>query len=116
MARSRRVPTAAVALATLQAQLHALWPVAKGSLSRVRKPCIRPACRACASGEKHPVWLYTFRLDGHRRCVYVAEAQVAALQQALANGRQLERLLCQCGEAIARHGLDQAGDAPERRP
>jgi hypothetical protein len=116
MARTRRVPTAAAALAALQTQVQSLWPVAKGSLSRVRKPCIRPACRACASGEKHPVWLYTFRLDGRRRCVYVAEAQVAALRQALANGRQVERLLCQCGEAIARHGLDAAGAVPERRP
>src|ERR1017187_8750855 len=32
-------------------QLEKLWPAIKGSLSEVRKPCIRPNCAACASSE-----------------------------------------------------------------
>ena len=41
-------------------QLRALWPALKGSLSRVRKPCIRPRCRACARGTQHRAWLLAF--------------------------------------------------------
>lgn len=89
-------------LAELRVRLQALWPAARGSLNRVCKPCIRPGCKACASGRRHPVWLYTFSCDGRRRCLYVPEAQVAALQQALANGRELERLLGACGERLLR--------------
>ena len=90
-------------------RLHALWPAAKGSLNYVKKPCVRPGCEACASGRKHPVWLYTFTVDGRRRCVYVAPEYVADLQQALANGAQIERLLYQCGEIVARHGATEKG-------
>jgi hypothetical protein len=103
MPRPRSSPSsAAPSLADLRVRLQALWPAAKGSLNRVRKPCIRPGCKACASGHKHPVWLYTFTGDGRRRCLYVPEAQVAVLQQALANGRELERLLGACGERLLR--------------
>lgn len=95
-------PPEAPTLAQLWDRLPGLWPAAKGSLSLVRKPCVRAGCRACASGRKHPVWLYSIQIDGRRRCVYVPVARVAALQQALANGREVERLLCQSGEALVR--------------
>jgi len=86
----------------LRTAIVELWPVAKGSLSLVRKPCVRPNCRACASGEKHPVWLFSFRQAGRRRCMYVAEQLVPVLQQAIENGRRVEALMADAGEALIR--------------
>jgi hypothetical protein len=86
----------------LRKAMGKLWPLAKGSLSQVRKPCVRRNCRACASGEKHPVWLFSFRQSGRRRCMYVAEAVVPELQQAIENGRRVEALMADAGEALIR--------------
>ena len=89
-------------LEQLRKELADLWPVAKGSLSEVRKPCVRPNCRACASGEKHPVWLFSFRQGGRRRCMYVARELVPQLQEAIGNGRRVEALMADAGEALIR--------------
>ena len=85
-------------------ELAGLWPLAKGSLVEVRKPCIRPNCAACRSGRKHPAWLFSFTQGGKRRCRYVPAEWVATLQQALANGRRLEKRLVELGvELLARY-------------
>ncbi len=44
------------------------WPMAKGSLAEVRKPCVRRNCRACLSGRKHPAFTFGFREKGRQRC------------------------------------------------
>lgn len=81
-----------------------LWPLAKGSLAEVRKPCIRPNCPACKSGKKHPAWLFSFTQGGKRRCRYVPLELVPMLQQALDNGRQLEKRLVELGvELLTRY-------------
>lgn len=89
-------------LEELQRAVAGLWPLAKGSMSLVRKPCIRPNCDACASGQKHPVWLFSFRQAGRRRCMYVPERMVADLRRAIENGRRMERLMADAGEALIR--------------
>ena len=80
--------------AQLQAQfrehLAALWPVLKGSLSQVAKPCNRPNCLACAKGDKHAAYLWTFSQAGQRRCLYVPAELVPLVRQGLENGRRLE--------------------------
>jgi hypothetical protein len=81
-------------------QLAGLWPAVKGSLALVHKPCIRPNCAACASGEKHPNYLLAFTCKGKRRCQYVPAAMVPTLERALANGRKIEQLLYQMGPAL----------------
>jgi hypothetical protein len=78
-------------------ELAAMWPLAKGSLAEVRKPCIRSNCPACRSGRKHAAWLFSFSQGGRRRCRYVPLGLVATLGQALDNGRQLERRLVELG-------------------
>jgi hypothetical protein len=92
--------------AQLQAQfldhLAALWPALKGSLSQVAKPCIRPNCPACAQGDKHPVFLWTFTEAGRRRCLYVPAELVPLVRQGLANGRRLEARLAALGPAWLR--------------
>jgi hypothetical protein len=89
-------------LERLREAMAELWPVAKGSLSEVRKPCVRPDCRACASGEKHPVWLFSFRQAGRRRCMYVPRGLVPQLRAAIENGRRVEALMVDAGEALIR--------------
>lgn len=85
-------------------ELAGLWPLAKGSLAEVRKPCIRPNCPACQSGRKHPAWLFSFSQGGQRRCRYVPAELVPTLREALDHGRQLEKRLVQLGvELLTRY-------------
>jgi hypothetical protein len=81
-------------------KLQGCWPALKGSLALVHKPCIRPNCRACASGKKHPNYLLAFSDEGRRRCLYVPKGLVPALKRALKNGRRIEQLLYQMGPAL----------------
>src|SRR5512142_317974 len=81
-------------------KLQGYWPALKGSLALVYKPCIRPNCRACASGKKHPNYLLAFTDQGRRRCLYVPGAMVPMLKRALHNGRRIEQLLYQMGPAL----------------
>jgi len=85
-------------------ELAGLWPLAKGSLAEVRKPCIRPNCPACRSGRKHPAWLFSFSQGGRRRCRYVPQELVPVLRQALDHGRRLEKRLVELGvELLTRY-------------
>ena len=85
-------------------KVQSLWPVAKGSLAEVRKPCIRANCRACKEGRKHRAFIFSFFKDGRRRCRYVPRDLVPFLRRAIANGRKLERWILELGEeAIQEH-------------
>lgn len=80
--------------------LKGLWPLAKGTLTEVAKPCIRPHCTACQRGTKHPAFIFTFRQGGVQRCRYVPRALVPLLRQAIANGHRLEDRVTALGEAL----------------
>ena len=84
------------------AQFLTLWPALKGSLSEVRKPCIRPNCAACARGDKHRAFILSFTERGRRRCMYVPAELVPLLQEGLENGRKLEALLTEVGPRLLR--------------
>ena len=77
-----------------------LWPVAKGSLAQVRRPCMRRNCQACARGDKHPGWIFVFREKGRQRCLYVRKTFVPALREAILNGRRLEERLTRAGQEL----------------
>ena len=81
-------------------ELATLWPLAKGSVTEVRKPCIRPNCPACKAGRKHKALFFSFPQGGKRRCRYVPAELAPVLRQALANGRHLERRLAELGAAL----------------
>jgi hypothetical protein len=83
-------------------EISTLWPAIKGSLARVKKPCIRPACRSCARGKKHPAWLLSFTLGSWRRCMYVPIGLVPQLKRAMKNGRRIEKLLYRMGAMLIR--------------
>jgi hypothetical protein len=72
-----------------------LWPVALGSLSLRRSPCIRENCEACLKGEKHPSYFLYVRMKGKRLSIYIPEELVPHVQRSLDNGRELQELLCQ---------------------
>ena len=96
-----------------QQQLDHLWPVLKGSLSEVKKPCTRPDCPACARGDKHPAFILSFTQNGRRRCMYVPAQLVPLLRQGLENGRQLEALLSELGPRLLRHYREQRAPKPK---
>jgi hypothetical protein len=76
-----------------QSEVAGLWPLARGSLTLIRKPCIRPGCPACARGVKHSAYILMTRDKGARRCLYVPRELAPILRQALRNGKVLERRL-----------------------
>ena len=78
-------------------KVAALWPVARGTVSLVRKPCSRKACRACASGERHPALIFTCRVAGRGRCLHVRKCDEALMRRATENCRKLEALLAEEG-------------------
>lgn len=95
-------------------QISALWPILKGSLSEIRKPCIRPKCSACACGDKHPAFILSFSQNGRRRCMYVPAELAPLLRQGLENGRKLEALLSELGPRLLRQ--HRARRLPKTKP
>jgi hypothetical protein len=97
------------------ADLARHWPLAKGSLSEVHKPCIRPRCAACARGEKHPAFLFSFREQGRQRCLYVPRELVPRLRRAIENGRWMEAQLVRLGvELVEAHRRQRPKARPPR--
>lgn len=77
--------------------IRELWPVAVGSLSLRKGPCIRPNCPACASGEGHSSYALYGRRGERRFSIYVPERLVPEVRAALQNGRQLQELVNEAG-------------------
>jgi hypothetical protein len=74
-----------------------LWPVAVGSLSLRKGPCIRPNCPACASGEGHSSYALYGRRGNRRFSIYVPEKLVPDVRAAIQNGRELQELINEAG-------------------
>jgi len=77
--------------------IHKLWPVAAGSLSLRKGPCIRPNCPACASGEGHSSYALYGRQAARRFSIYVPERLVPEVRSAIQNGRQLQEFVNEAG-------------------
>jgi hypothetical protein len=74
-----------------------VWPVAIGSLSLRRGPCIRPSCPACASGEGHSSYALYGRRGKRRVSIYVPARLVPEVRAAIQNGRRLQKLINEAG-------------------
>ena len=74
-----------------------LWPVAVGSLSLRKGPCIRPNCPACASGQGHSSYALYGRRGNRRFSIYVPERLVPDIRSAIQNGRELQELINEAG-------------------
>ena len=95
MARASESPTDVARW--FRAHAAGLWPVALGSLSLRRSPCIRDQCEACARGDQHPSYVLYCRIKGRRVGLYVPAELAPQVQQALDNGRALQDMLYQAG-------------------
>ena len=82
--------------------LRPCGPVAKGSLSSVRMRCAKKGCAACMAGTGHPAWIFAYRVDGRRKCLYVRKRDVPAVRAALERGRRVEALLLEEGVRFIR--------------
>ena len=80
-----------------QEAVRHLWPVAEGSLSFRKTPCIRKNCPACASGQCHRSYILYGRRGKERMSVYVPEDLAQEVEQALENGRELQALMNEAG-------------------
>jgi len=89
-----------ISLQSFKTELVKMWPLAKGSLAQVYKPCIRPDCPACASGKKHSAFIFSYIQKRKRRCMYVPLEFVTVIRQALRNGRLLETRLSEFGPGL----------------
>lgn len=101
-------------------ELRRRWPIARGSLCEVAKPCVRAGCAACAQGDKHRSFIFSYRQDGKQRCLYVPRELVPELRRALEGGQWLERRLSELGAALVVAYRQQRGSpargAPRRKP
>lgn len=68
--------------------------VVGGSLSRNLRRCGKPTCW-CASGEGHPIWLLTYRVDGEKRSEVIPAASIRHLQPLVDQGRELRDAVAQ---------------------
>ena len=81
--------------------VRALWPIAHGSLSLRKSPCVRPNCAACAAGVGHRSHVLYGRCSAGRFSVYVPEELVPEVERALENGRRLNDLVSEVGMRYA---------------
>ena len=98
-------------------QVSELWPLAAGSLSLRTGPCIRENCSACQRGEGHASYALYGRKESGRFSVYVPQELVPLVQQAVDNGRKLNKLMREAGlrYAAALKGQRAAGASVRKR-
>lgn len=74
-----------------------VWPVATGSISLRKGPCIRKNCPACAAGEGHSSYALYVRRGSRRFSIYVPQRLVPEVRKAIENGRLLQELINEAG-------------------
>src|SRR2546428_83712 len=82
--------------------IQRLWPVALGSISLRKSPCIRENCSACHSGVGHSSYALSGYRGDQRFSIYVPDELAPDIQKAVANGRQLQELMKEAGLRYAR--------------
>lgn len=78
--------------------VEGLWPVAVGSLSLRKSPCIRKGCRLCESGQGHSSYALYGRKGGRRFSIYVPDDLAEDVERAIRNGRDLQKLIAEAGQ------------------
>ena len=80
-----------------QGAVQDLWPVAIGSLSLRKSPCIRKGCQVCESGQGHSSYALYGRKGDRRFSIYVPDDLAEDLERAIRNGRDLLKLMTEAG-------------------
>ena len=78
-------------------EIRNLWPIAMGSLSLRKSPCIRERCQLCESGQGHSSYALYGRKGDRRFAVYVPEDLVGDVEKAVHNGRAFQKILSEAG-------------------
>ena len=84
-----------------QEAVRDLWPVASGSLSLRKSPCIREHCKLCESGQGHASYALYGRKGKRRFSIYVPEELAPEIELAIRNGRNLQHLIVEAGRRYA---------------
>lgn len=84
-----------------QQAVRDLWPVAAGSLSFRKSPCIRPHCNLCESGQGHSSYALYGKKGNRRFSIYVPEELAADVERAVQNGRSVQKLMAEAGRRYA---------------
>ena len=74
-----------------------LWPIAGGSISLRKSPCIRENCSACASGVGHSSYALSGYRGKRRFSVYVPHELAPEIQKAVETARELQNLMKEAG-------------------
>ena len=77
--------------------IEKLWPIAGGSISLRKSPCIRENCSACASGVGHSSYSLSGYRENRRFSVYVPDQLAPDIQKAVETGRELQDLMKEAG-------------------
>lgn len=77
-------------VATLRRLLQTLWPLLQGSVVVLRQRCIRPGCRRCAAGDKHPATYLSLSRAGKTQLVYLPAALIREVTAGVQNARRLK--------------------------
>ena len=91
-----------------------LWPVAMGSVSLRKSPCIRENCAACASGKGHSSYALSGYQAKRRFSIYVPEQLAPEIQEAIEKGRRLEDLIKEAGVRYLRAQKRERRSASQR--
>jgi len=91
--------------------IEKLWPVALGSISLRKSPCIRQNCSACASGGGHSSYALSGYRGSRRFSVYVPDALAPEIQRAVEKGRRLQDLIKEAGVRYLRARKRAKGSA-----
>ena len=92
-----RTETAEQVRLWFRAAIRELWPVAIGSISLRKSPCIRKHCRLCEVGQGHSSYALYGRSGNRRFSVYVPDELAKDVETAIQNGRELQKLMTEAG-------------------
>lgn len=87
----------------------------RGSVVLMKRRCVYPGCRKCASGERHPTWVLTFNQKGKTHTVYLGKSRLTEARRLVGNYRRAQALI----EEIAQINLvlfrrkDPSGKGPD---
>jgi hypothetical protein len=99
-------------------QLVNIGDIVRGSVVVLRRPCVNPGCKRCASGEKHPAVYLSISRKGKTELVYLHKDLRDRVEQMVENYRELQRILeqiCQINVQIIRRLGKELSQRKENR-
>src|SRR6516225_6827766 len=94
--------------------IEKLWPVALGSISLRKSPCIRENCSACQAGVGHSSYALAGYRGDERFSIYVPDELAPEIQTAVENGRRLQELMKEAGLRYVRARKGERGSKSRR--